>query len=69
MSLPTKTCTECGAEFYDAPNRKGFINRCDGCSKPKPTEEQQNRWEEAGRYFVNSDGEEIRYEVVKTIHR
>lgn len=67
MSFPSKTCSECGREFNDAPNRKGFINTCEECSKPRPTEEQRRQWEEDVRYFVNSEGEEVHFDVVKTV--
>jgi len=64
MSFFMKTRIECGEEFYDAPNRRGFVNKCDECSKPKPTEEQQKKWEAVGNHFINSEGEEVHFEVL-----
>ena len=37
---------------------------CDECSKSRPTEEQQQKWNDDGQFFLTDSGERIHYEVV-----
>ncbi|MGA2876564.1 MAG: hypothetical protein ABSE82_13630 [Nitrososphaerales archaeon] len=60
-------CIVCGDGFE--PGHRGFVNKCEDCSfKRKPTPEQQRILEDAGNYFVNSEGEEVHFEVIKRFH-
>jgi hypothetical protein len=57
-------CVVCGEDF--APGHRGFVNKCEDCSfKRKPTPEQRRLYEEAQNFFVNSEGEEVHFEVIR----
>ncbi len=59
-------CIVCGDDF--APGHRGFVDKCEDCSfKRKPTPEQQKILEEAENYFVNSEGVEVHFEVVRRL--
>jgi DNA-directed RNA polymerase subunit RPC12/RpoP len=60
-------CIECGEDFV--PGHKGYANKCEDCSfKRKPTPEQQKLYEQAQNYFVNSEGVEVHFEVIRRFH-
>jgi hypothetical protein len=55
---------KCGDDFV--PGHKGYANKCYDCSfKRKPTPEQQRLYEDAENYFVNNEGVEDHFEVVR----
>lgn len=57
-------CIVCGDGFE--PGHRGYVNKCYDCSfQLKPTEEQQKLLEEAENYFVNSEGEEVHFEIIR----
>jgi DNA-directed RNA polymerase subunit RPC12/RpoP len=57
-------CIVCRDDFE--PGHKGYANKCYDCSfKRKPTPEQLRIWEEAENYFVNSEGVEVHFEVIR----
>lgn len=60
-------CVQCGGDFE--PGHMGFVNKCEDCSfKRKPTPEQQRLYEDAENYFVNSEGEEVHFKVIREFH-
>lgn len=64
-----KTCIECGTAFSDGPGRKGYVNRCDECSKPKPSQEQRGKWDADEDCIVTNEGERLQFEVVGRLLR
>jgi DNA-directed RNA polymerase subunit RPC12/RpoP len=57
-------CIVCGDEFELG--HKGYANKCYDCSfKRKPTPEQLRIWEDAENHFVNSEGEEVHFEIIR----
>jgi hypothetical protein len=63
-----KTCAVCNQTFDDEPPRPSYArgNKCDECSRPKPSEEQQKQWNDE-QTFVTSDGRVQHFTVVRRI--